>query len=56
MPTLPLYQVISANSAVDFQSELQKVATGGWKPILLTSTSTGEHIIIVAIVELPGGR
>jgi hypothetical protein len=55
MASLPLYQVISANSANDFQSVLQKTALGGWKPILLTSASTGDHISIVAILELPGG-
>jgi hypothetical protein len=45
------YKVISANSAPDFQRELTNATSAGFKPILLTSTSPGNGLIIVAILE-----
>jgi predicted RNA-binding Zn-ribbon protein involved in translation (DUF1610 family) len=41
--TVMKYQVVSGNSPEQFQTELNKAAEAGWKPILLTS----------AVVESP---
>jgi len=49
------YKTISGNSPFDFDKALLQAAAGGWKPILLTSTSfttpDGDTLSIVAIVE-----
>jgi hypothetical protein len=55
MPVQTEYKLITGSNPPDFQAELRKAANDGWRPILLTSTSVGEHLIIIAIADHPVG-
>jgi hypothetical protein len=45
------YQVIQSNNPAHLQTELVRMATQGWRPILLTSAGVSTGVVTTVILE-----